>query len=98
MNPLRQSNFSAARISPMIPSWIRSSSESPWPWYRFAIETTSRRFELIIRSFASLVAALDPLRELDLLRRGQQRIAPDLVQEELERVGGRGGELLVRVR
>ena len=36
----------------MIPSWIRSSSESPWPWYFFAIETTRRRFELIILSFA----------------------------------------------
>ena len=36
----------------MMPSWIRSSSDRPWPWYFFAIETTSRRFELIIRSFA----------------------------------------------
>jgi hypothetical protein len=32
LKPRRQSNFSTARISPMIPSWIRSSSESPWPW------------------------------------------------------------------
>ena len=32
LKPLRQSNFSAARIRPMIPSWIRSSSDSPWPW------------------------------------------------------------------
>ena len=32
LKPLRQSNFSAARIRPMIPSWIRSSSVSPWPW------------------------------------------------------------------
>src|SRR6266536_2260626 len=38
----------------MIPSWIRSSREIPWPWYFFAIETTRRRLELIIRSFASL--------------------------------------------
>ena len=77
----------------MIPSWIRSSSVRPWPWYRFAIETTRRRFELTSRSFASLSPSFDPLGELDLLRGGQQRIAPGLVQEELERVGRRRGEL-----
>ena len=54
LNPFRQSNFSAARIKPMIPSWIRSSSISPCPWYLFAIETTRRRFELTRRSFAVL--------------------------------------------
>jgi hypothetical protein len=36
------------------------------------------------------IAALDPLRKRDLLRRGQQRVAADLVQEELQRIG-RGG-------
>src|SRR5919202_1696613 len=41
-------------MRPMIPSWIRSSSDRPCPWYFFAIETTRRRFELTIRSFASL--------------------------------------------
>ena len=35
------------------------------------------------------VAALDALRELDLLRRGQQLVAAGLAQEELERVGRR---------
>src|SRR5207302_7628579 len=34
------------------------------------------------------VAALEALRELDLLRRGQERMAAGLAQEELERVGG----------
>src|SRR5581483_10321461 len=43
------------------------------------------------------VAALDPLRELDLLRRGQERVARHLLEEELQRVGGRGGELAVSV-
>src|SRR3954469_2408258 len=38
----------------MIPSWIRSSSDRPCPWYFFAIETTRRRFEFTIRSFAAL--------------------------------------------
>ena len=35
-----------------MPSWIRSSSVSSEPWYFFAIETTSRRFALIMRSLA----------------------------------------------
>ena len=34
-----------------------------------------------------MVAALDALRELDLLRRGQQVDLADVLQEELERVG-----------
>src|SRR4029079_16095390 len=35
------------------------------------------------------VAALDPLRELDLLRGGQQMVAAGLAQKELQRVGVR---------
>ena len=46
----------------------------------------------------ALVATLDRLRELHLLRRGEQWVAPRLVQEELQRVGRRRGDLLVRVR
>ena len=42
------------------------------------------------------VAALYPLRQLDLLGRGEQRMAPDLVEEELEAVRGRR-EVAVRV-
>ena len=34
-----------------------------------------------------MVAALDPLRELDLLRRGQQVDLADVLQEQLERIG-----------
>ena len=44
-----------------------------------------------------LVPALDPFRELDLLPRGQQRPAPGLVEEELQRVGRRGREVAVDV-
>ena len=51
-----------------------------------AIETTSRRFAFVIRSFAT-IAALDPLRERDLLGGGQKLVAADLVQEELQAVG-----------
>src|SRR3954447_1659667 len=50
-------------------------------------EPEVRRDHALLRSH---VAALDPLRELDLLRRGEQRVAAGLVQEELERVGGEG--------
>ena len=42
-----------------------------------------------------LVAALDPLRELDLLPGREERVAGHLVQEELERVRRRHRELLV---
>ena len=35
-----------------MPSWIRSSRVSSEPWYFLAIETTSRRFALIMRSLA----------------------------------------------
>jgi hypothetical protein len=44
--------LSTARIRPITPSWIRSSSGSPCPRWRFAIETTRARFELINRSRA----------------------------------------------
>jgi len=45
-----------------------------------------------------VVAALDQLRELDLLLRGQQRPLRGLVQEELQRVGRRDGQVAVDVR
>ena len=45
-----------------------------------------------------LVAALDALRELDLLRGGEQLVAAGLVQEELQGVGGGDGEVAVHVR
>ena len=34
-----------------------------------------------------MVAALDPLRQLDLLRRGEQVDLADVLEEELQRVG-----------
>ena len=42
-----------------------------------------------------LVAALDPLGELDLLLGGEQLVAAGLVQEQLERVRGLVGEVVV---
>jgi hypothetical protein len=38
----------------------------------------------------SAIAPLDALSERDFLRRGEQRVAADLVQEELERICRRG--------
>ena len=42
--PRRYSNLSAARIRPILPSWIRSSRCSPRLTYFLATDTTSRRF------------------------------------------------------
>src|SRR5215210_2248502 len=52
LNPLRWSNFSAARTRPIVPSWIRSRKGRPWLRYFFAIETTRRRFASTISCFA----------------------------------------------
>ncbi len=48
--------------------------------------------------FRLAVAPLDPLRELDLLLGGQELVPADLVQEQLQRVRGRVGEIAVHVR
>ena len=40
------------------------------------------------RLLGAVVAALDPLRELDLLGSGQERNLADVLEEELQRVGG----------
>ena len=45
-----------------------------------------------------LISTLDPLGELELLPRRQQRIASHLVEEELERVGGRSRKVAVGIR
>ena len=62
-----------------------------------AIETTSRRFDSIIRRLAVEVAALDRLRERDLLGRGQQLVAADVGEEELQAVGGADQRLRLRL-
>ena len=81
-----------------MPSWIRSSSDSSWPWYFLAIETTRRRFELIIRSLASRSPCSIRLASSTSSVGGEQRVAADLVEEELERVGGGAGQLAVAER
>ena len=43
LNPRVGSNFSIPRISPVIPSWMRSSKATPLPMYRFATLTTNRK-------------------------------------------------------
>jgi hypothetical protein len=40
------------------------------------------------RLLRGVLAALDPLRQFDFLRGGEQRDAPDVLQEELQRVSG----------
>ena len=44
------------------------------------------------------IAALDPFRELHLLGGCEERVPGQLVEEELQRVDGRRGEIAVRVR
>src|SRR5260370_19220042 len=51
--PLVSSNLWAARISPRLPSLMRSESDTPWFWYFFATETTKRRLERTNLSSAS---------------------------------------------
>ncbi len=58
-------------------------------------EAEVRVHHLVLRR---LVALLDPLRQLHLFGRGEQRVAAGLVEEELERVARHRGDLLVSVR
>ena len=44
LKPLSGSYFSTAFISPMLPSWMRSSKGKPIPLYFLATETTSLKF------------------------------------------------------
>ena len=97
LKPRRQSNFSTARISPMIPSWIRSSSEQAVTLVLLRDRDDEAEVRVDHPVLRPLVAALDLLRELDLLGGGQQRVAPGLVEEELERVGRHRGDLAVHV-
>ncbi len=43
------------------------------------------------------VAALDPLGQLDLLGAGQQRMTPNLLEEQRHRIGGACREVVVGV-
>ena len=87
MNPRRQSNFSTARMSPSVPSWIRSRNGQAL----VAVVLGDRHDEAEVRLDHPLlgrhVAALDLLGELDFLGRRQQRVPTGLAQEELQRIG-----------
>ena len=85
----RQSNFSTARFSPSTPSWIRSRKGTPCPRYCLAIDTTSRRFDSIMRRFAIRSPLSMRLGQLHLFILGQQRVTARLAQEQIEAVGGR---------
>ena len=89
MNPRRQSNFSTARMSPSVPSWIRSRKRQPL----IAVVLRNRDDEPQVRLdhplFGDVISALDLLCQRHLLSRRQQRMPRRLAQEELERVGRR---------
>ena len=69
LKPRRYSYLSTARISPVLPSWIRSRKESPLFRYFFAIETTRRRFAAERLRFAASYSAFNLSRDDTLLRR-----------------------------
>src|SRR5215212_6784761 len=50
LKPLNGSNFSAALISPRLPSWMRSRKDTPRLRYFLAMETTSLRLASTRRS------------------------------------------------
>jgi hypothetical protein len=58
LKPLSGSNFSTAFISPMLPSWIKSSKGNPYPRYFLATDTTNLRFFSISLALALLSPAL----------------------------------------
>ena len=63
LKPFSKSNFSTARIRPMLPSWMRSRNDIPRPMYFFAIDTTNRRLAEVSCSRASRpIATISPLR------------------------------------
>src|SRR5215213_2349429 len=62
--PLEWSNFSAALISPRLPSWMRSRNETPRLRYFLAIETTSLRLDSTRRSLDLLHPLAIPLASL----------------------------------
>src|SRR5436189_5675265 len=84
-------------MSPRMPSWIRSSKASSWPWYRRAIDTTKRRLELIIRCLAASSPRSIRPGEIDLLGGREKRKPPNLLEEQLQSVGRRDREVLVRI-
>ena len=69
-----------------MPSWIRSRNGSPGS-VALGDRDDEAEVRLHHRLLRAVVAALDPLRELDLLRRREERHLADVLQEELQRVG-----------
>jgi len=52
------------------------------------MDTTRREVGFHHLRLRGLVAGLDPLRQINLLRRGEQRHAADVLKEQLQGVGG----------
>ena len=83
-----------------MPSWIRSRNGQPLVAVALGDRDDEAEVGLDHRLLGGVVAELDPLRELDLLRRGEERHLADVLEEELQRVGRDlrlGGPLLLGV-
>jgi hypothetical protein len=83
---MRQSNFSTARISPRLPSWIRVQERHP----RLGVVPRDRHHETEVRLdealLGLLIASVLELGERALLRRRQQAAVADLADVELQRI------------
>ncbi len=88
LKPRRQSNFSTARFSPSVPSWIRSRNGTPSPAVALRDRDDEPEVRLDHHALRDGISALDALRESDLLGRGEQLVAADVGEEELEAVRG----------
>ena len=77
LKPFSKSNFSTARIRPMLPSWMRSRNDIPRPMYFFAIDTTSRRLADVSCSRASRpMTTISPLRSRSFVLSGTSGSKP----------------------
>ena len=70
-----------------MPSWIRSRNGQALVAVPLRDRDDEAEVRLHHRLLRGVLAALDALRELDLLRGGQERDLADVLEEELKRVG-----------
>jgi hypothetical protein len=70
-----------------VPSWIRSRNGTPRPAVALRDRHDQAQVRLDHAALRALVAALDRLREDDLLVGGEQLVAADVGEEELQAVG-----------
>ena len=78
LKPRVSSNFSAALISPKLPSLIKSGKLKPWFWYCLATDTTKRRLARVNFSSATPVSYT----HLDVYKRQDNSLLDVLVNDD----------------